>query len=58
MAPMMSIGGLPAAAKRSRNARPQAVRVRVTLAGIYSALRNSAWPTLDKRGFPRTLLPD
>ena len=52
------MGGLPAAVSRSLKARPHTVRVVATMAGIYSARRNGAWPTFDSRGLPRTLLPD
>ena len=62
MAPRMTIGALPAAAKRWRKSLPQAVRLEATMAGMYRALRSKAWPCLDIRGFgvhaaPRQVLP-
>jgi hypothetical protein len=47
MAPIMTLGGFLASAKQCLNARPQAVFVVATMAGIYNALRKNAWPALD-----------
>src|SRR6185312_12480626 len=58
MAPMISLGGLPWVTRRCRKRWPHAVLYRVTMAGMYKPRRRKAWPILDKRGLPRTLLPD
>src|SRR5450830_71433 len=58
MAPMISLGALPAALSRWPKRLPQAVRYTVTMAGMYRALRRKLWPTFDMRGLPRTLEPD
>jgi hypothetical protein len=41
MAPMISMGGFPATAKRLRKAFPQVVLLTATTAGLYNAFRRA-----------------
>jgi hypothetical protein len=54
----LTIQAFPHDLGRERKALPQAVLYSVTTAGMYIALRNKAWPILDRRALWRTLLPD